>query len=190
MKTFFQALIPVLWLLWLAIWIVAAFGAKETRRRESLLSRLSYVVPMIVGGLVLGEPHAIGAALEQRFHAHTFGWFLIGLALVAAGLGFSVAARIWLGRNWSGTVTLKEDHELIRSGPYAVVRHPIYTGMLAALLGTSIAVGTWRALIGLAVMFIGLFIKIRIEERFMAEQFGEAYARYRTEVPALIPFLF
>lgn len=189
MKTFFQALIPVLWLLWLAFWIVAAFGAKETRRRESVLSRVSYVIPMIGGGILLGKPHVLGEALEQRYHAHTFGWFLIGLALVVAGLGFSVAARIWLGRNWSGTVTLKQDHELIRSGPYALVRHPIYTGMLVALLGTAIAIGKWHALIGLAVLFCGLFIKIGIEERFMAEQFGEAYARYRAEVPALIPFL-
>jgi protein-S-isoprenylcysteine O-methyltransferase Ste14 len=116
-------------------------------------------------------------------------WLAAGIALVALGLGFSLLARVWLGRNWSGTVTVKREHELIRSGPYALVRHPIYTGMITALVGTSLAIGNGRAALGVAVLLCGLLYKMRIEERFMAETFGEAYARYRREVPALIPFV-
>lgn len=189
MKTFFQALIPALWLAWLAFWVVAARNAKETARQESTGSRLLHHVPLIAGGVLLASPHVLGPAMEERFHAHTFGWFLAGLALVVIGLGFSVAARIWLGRNWSGTVTLKKNHELIQSGPYALVRHPIYTGLLLALVGTAVAVGRWRALAALAVLLVGIVYKIGVEERFMRAEFGDAYERYRDRVRALLPFL-
>jgi len=113
----------------------------------------------------------------------------VGVALTAMGIAFSIAARAWLDGNWSGTVTLKQGHELIRNGPYALVRHPIYTGMLLALFGTALVIDRWRALIGFAILVAGLLYKMRVEERFMAEQFGDVYARYRAEVPALIPFL-
>ena len=191
MKLLLQAVIPALWLAWLAFWIAAAArGVKETQRRENVVSRMSYQLPLIAGGILLGWPHVLGGALEQRFHPHTFGWFALGAVLVAAGLGFSVAARLWLGGNWSANVTLKKGHELIRNGPYALVRHPIYTGLLLALLGTAVAVGKWRALFGLVLMTGAVAHKLTIEERFMREQFGEAYARYRAEVAALIPLIY
>jgi protein-S-isoprenylcysteine O-methyltransferase Ste14 len=112
----------------------------------------------------------------------------MGLALVIAGLLFAIWARVHLGGNWSGTVTIKQGHELIRSGPYAYVRHPIYTGLLAALLGTTAASGTVHAAVGLAIIAVALVRKLRIEEAFMREIFPDAYQRYSAEVPALIPF--
>jgi hypothetical protein len=114
MKIFFQSLIPALWIMWLAYWVVSALGAKRVERRESVGSRLGHQVPMAAGAFLLGAPHIAGPALEARFHAHTFGWFLVGLAAVALGLGFSVVARHWLGGNWSSDVTVKAEHELIR----------------------------------------------------------------------------
>jgi protein-S-isoprenylcysteine O-methyltransferase Ste14 len=189
MKTFFQAVIPALWLVWLTFWVVAARNAKETVRQESTGSRLLHHVPLIAGGVLLASPHVLGRDMEGRFHAHTFGWLLAGLALVVVGLGFSVAARLSLGRNWSGTVTLKQDHELIQSGPYALVRHPIYTGLLLALVGTAIAVGRWRAIAALALLLVGVVYKIGVEERFMRAEFGDAYERYRGRVKALLPFV-
>jgi len=117
----------------------------------------------------------------------TAGWFWLGFVLVALGLAVSVAARTWLGRNWSSMVTLKRDHELIRSGPYRWVRHPIYTGLLLAVLGSTIALGQWRGPIALALIAAAFLRKISIEERFLAQQFGVAYCRYRDEVPALLP---
>jgi len=189
MQEFFKSLIPGLWLAWLLYWVLAARGNKETARQESAGSRLLHHAPLIAGGVLLASPHVLGPAFEARFHAHTFGWFLAGLALVVIGLGFAVAARVSLGGNWSGTVTLKKDHELVQSGPYALVRHPIYTGLLVALIGTAIAIDRWRALAGLALLLAGIVYKISVEERFMREQFGEAYARYRARVKALVPFV-
>jgi protein-S-isoprenylcysteine O-methyltransferase Ste14 len=95
---------------------------------------------------------------------------------------------VHLGGNWSGSVTVKEGHELIRSGPYAYVRHPIYTGLLAAVLGTVIVSDTVRAVIGLAIIAAALVRKLYTEERFMCETFTGQYQRYSAEVPALIPF--
>ena len=112
-----------------------------------------------------------------------------GVLLVAAGLGFSVWARIHLGRNWSAEVVVKQDHALIRSGPYRCVRHPIYSGMLLAFLGMALAFGEWRALLALALVFASLARKSRIEEGFMRETFPE-YTEYQRETRALIPFVY
>lgn len=182
-------IIGALWLIWLAIWIGAALSVKHTRRIESRMSRLIHGAAMLAGAVLLAMPNLLGSMLELRFHHHSLLWFITGTVLLALGLGFSVIARFRLGRNWSGLVTVKQDHELIRSGPYALVRHPIYTGMLTALIGTALVIGNGRAALGVAVLFAGLIYKIGVEERFMADQFGEAYARYRREVPALIPFV-
>ena len=189
MHEFLKSLIPGLWLAWLVYWVLAARGNKETARQESAGSRMLHHGPLVAGGVLLGWPHVLGPNLEGRFHAHTAGWFLIGLALTAAGLAFAAAARVWLGGNWSGTVTLKKGHELVESGPYALVRHPIYTGLLVALIGTAIAVDRWRAIVGLAPLLAGIVNKKSVEERFMREAFGEAYAAYRARVKALGPFV-
>lgn len=183
------ALIPALWLAWLIYWGVAARGAKETARHESAASRLSHYGPIVLGGLFYGVPGIAGATLEQPFLPPAAGWDALSIALVAAGLGFAVAARVWLAGNWSATVTLKHGHELVETGPYGLVRHPIYTGLLTALAGTALMVDKWRALIGLALMTAALVRKMAVEERFMREAFGEAYARYRAEVKALVPFV-
>jgi protein-S-isoprenylcysteine O-methyltransferase Ste14 len=189
MRTFYHAIIPALWLIWLTYWIVAAIGVKETQREEGFRSRLTHYGPLILGGILLGWPNVAGGALEQRFLPRTLTLFWVDVALIAIGLGFCIAARIWLGGNWSGSVAVKKNHELIRNGPYALVRHPIYTGLLLALIGSALAVGKWRALIALVPFAFAIYRKMTIEERFMSEQFGNDYARYRSQVPALIPFI-
>jgi protein-S-isoprenylcysteine O-methyltransferase Ste14 len=109
--------------------------------------------------------------------------------MVAAGLAFSVWARVYLGRNWSASVTVKQDHELVQSGPYRLVRHPIYTGLLLALLGTAVARGDAQGFVAVAIAVAAIWRKLRLEERWMQETFGETYAHYRAHVPALIPHL-
>jgi protein-S-isoprenylcysteine O-methyltransferase Ste14 len=97
---------------------------------------------------------------------------------------------VHIGRNWSGVVTVKQDHEMVRSGPYAIVRHPIYSGLLLAFLGTAVARGDWQALLAVPLVLVAFLRKIRLEERWMAEQFPRDYPAYRTRVPALVPFLY
>jgi protein-S-isoprenylcysteine O-methyltransferase Ste14 len=105
------------------------------------------------------------------------------------GLLFTVWARIVLGRNWSGIVTVKQDHELVTAGPYRWVRHPIYTGLLIAFAGSAIARGEWRGVLAVVIVLAGLWRKLKLEERWMIETFGDAYLRYRAKVRALIPFV-
>jgi len=176
------------WLAWGLYWVVSAFGAKTTQRRESPASRLSHLVPLIIGVALIVWPRIPWGWWSLRLVPRGPLTSVVALALLLAGLAFTVWARLHLGRNWSGTVTLKEGHELIRSGPYAYVRHPIYTGLLVALLGSAIACGEVRALIGLSVVAGAFIRKLRIEERFMREIFPGQYQRYCAEVPALVPF--
>jgi protein-S-isoprenylcysteine O-methyltransferase Ste14 len=111
----------------------------------------------------------------------------VGLSVTMTGVAFSIRARLTLGRNWSGTVQVKENHELVRRGPYRIVRHPIYSGLLLAMLGTAIAFGGWLGYLGFAVVLFAWKQKSLTEERFMSEQFGDDYACYKAKVKALIP---
>lgn len=179
----------VLWAAWLGYWIAAARHVKATRRRESYASRLGQIVPIVLAAaLAAFRPQLLGG-LGARFLPDTLVVYWIGLLMAVSGLGVAVWARAHLGRNWSARVTVKENHELIRSGPYAIVRHPIYTGLLFALLGTAISFGQWRGLVAFACVTVSLLLKLRTEERFMRETFPDQYPRYRAEVSTLIPFV-
>jgi protein-S-isoprenylcysteine O-methyltransferase Ste14 len=184
----YRQLMLWLWLAWVLYWVISALSAKTTQRRESLGSRLSHVVPLLIGVALIVWPRVPWDWLSLRLLPPGPLKYVLGVVLLALGLAFTVWARVYLGRNWSGTVTLKEGHELIRSGPYTYVRHPIYTGLLVALLGSAVACGELRAMIGLAVVAGAFMRKLRIEERFMREIFPGQYERYCAEVPALVPF--
>ena len=115
--------------------------------------------------------------------------FWVGSAITMGGLLFSIWARNHLGNNWSQAVTIKEGHELITSGPYAIVRHPIYTGLLLAFLGSAIALGKWRGLLAVVLVFAVLWHKLRLEEKWMRAKFGNSYESYSQRVKALLPFI-
>jgi len=175
-----------LWLLFLIVWMLAALTSKRTVRRQTSMSWMIQATLTWVGFLLLLQPWRLDA-VNVRFVPATSASTFCGVVLTAAGIGFAIWARFTLGRNWSGTVTLKQDHELIRQGPYRIVRHPIYAGILLAMLGTAIGYGKVPCLIGVAIVFLGFWIKWRIEEQFMIEQFGAQYIQYRREVKAVIP---
>jgi protein-S-isoprenylcysteine O-methyltransferase Ste14 len=184
----YRELLFAAWILWLAYWAVSAVRVKQIERRESLRSRLAYILPLVIGGwLIVVSRARLGPLSVQLWPDDTARW-RCALVLVVLGLGFSIWARAHLGSNWSGTVTVKQGHELIRSGPYAYLRHPIYTGLIVALAGSAIACGEPSALLGLLIIVYSFARKLRLEEHFMREQFPGEYARYSSEVPALIPF--
>ena len=181
--------VTALWVAWLLYWWVSSRNVKATRRRESVASGAAHIIPLAVAIWMIAAPKLPGDFLGGRIFPPAPLALIVGVAAVAAGLAFTVWARICLGRNWSGTVTLKQDHELVRTGPYRFVRHPIYTGLLVAIAGSAVVRGEWRAALAFVIAFAALWRKLRLEERWLEETFGEAYARYRAEVAALIPFL-
>jgi protein-S-isoprenylcysteine O-methyltransferase Ste14 len=187
MDPLYAQLIPALWLIWLIYWFIAGRNVKPTQRHESVGSRAAHIVPLILGAWLLWAPRLPRGFLGGKMFAPSVASYFIGVGVLAAGLVFSIWARVHLGRNWSGTVTVKQDHELVRDGPYRYVRHPIYTGLLAAFVGCAIARDEWRGLLAIAIIYAGFWRKLKLEERWMTEQFGEAYLRYMTQVPALIP---
>ena len=182
-----ERIIGVLWLAWLAFWSFSATAIKAAERRESAGSRASHVVPLVLGAVMIVTPGEPWGLLSSRPvpYVPLLAW--AGTLLLAVGLAFSVWARLHLGRNWSGDVTLKYDHELIKTGPYRFVRHPIYTGLLLALVGCAIARDELRGLVGVLMAAAALVRKLRLEERWLRERFGTDYDRYREDVAALIP---
>ena len=182
-------LVMALWMIWLLYWILAAANAKAAIRRESVLSRVAHLGPLALAWWMLGADRLPGGFLGGRVWPRSEATFWAGAALLAAGLAFSVWARLTLGGNWSGTVTVKADHELVQRGPYGLVRHPIYTGLLLGFAGTALAVAEWRGVAALLLVFAALWRKLRLEERWMGEVFGARYASYRAQVKALVPFL-
>ncbi|QAU24475.1 isoprenylcysteine carboxylmethyltransferase family protein [Dyella sp. M7H15-1] len=187
----FGELFGGVWLLWLLYWCVSAMGVKPAVRVESGASRFGkYMLPLIIAVLLLWDAHGWlrGTVLDQRFVPNERWWVWLGFFLTVAGLAFTCWARVILGRNWSGVVQLKQDHELIVRGPYSIVRHPIYTGLLLALLGSALAVGEWRALLALLIVGVSFWRKLRLEEHWLCELFGDQYRDYMARVKALIPW--
>ena len=178
-----------MWLGWAVFWTVAARHTKPARWRESIGSRVLHVVPLLACAVLLAAPRWLPPILSARVVPAGRLLPLLGAVMVAAGLGFAAWARAHLGRNWSGIVTVKEDHALVRTGPYRAVRHPIYTGLLLALIGTAMAIGEWRGVLAVIFALIGFLWKIHVEEKRMRENFPE-YAQYRHQTAALIPLLY
>jgi protein-S-isoprenylcysteine O-methyltransferase Ste14 len=191
MEGTYNSLFLGMWLAWAAYWWVLARRVKATQRQESLYSRLAFVVPVLLaGGLLFFSVPGI-PALNEHFLPQAPGrvWVGIGAALNLVGLSLAVWARGILGRNWSGVVTIKEDHELITGGPYRMVRHPIYTGLLLAFVGLALARGEWRGILGVFIAAGAFWRKLKVEERWMLERFGDKYQSYSQRVSALIPFV-
>jgi len=175
-----------IWDVWIFSWIIAARWSSAAAVKQSGRDRFLQSSLIIAGALLIFFT-VIGPLSHPLLPATTLlAW--TGVALALAGLAFTWWARIHLGREWSAMVTLKQDHRLVHSGPYAMVRHPIYTGILLALLGSTIVYHVSpQGLLGLVLATYGFVLKLRQEERFLTERFGETYRDYRVRVPALIP---
>lgn len=177
------------WLVFLVFWAIAALRTKRTAQTLPLVSRLSYALPTLAGAWLIFNGTSAPRPLGDRVLPHDAAVAALGLAIALAGLALALWARVALGGNWSGQVTFKEGHELIRHGPYAHVRHPIYSAILLMLAGTALSIGTLGALLGLPLIGAGIWLKLRQEEALMSEHFPAEYAAYRSQVKALVPRL-
>ena len=189
MPHFFEHALRITWLVVLGYWLWAARSAKLTQQQESFAKRLlAYWLPLLVAALLLGPGDWFGRSLlREQFVPHTTLVYSVGLALAMFGAALAILSRVMLGRNWSATVQLKQEHELITSGPYRLVRHPIYTGLLLLFLGNAVMVGDWRGLLAVAIVLVSFWRKFRLEEVWLAEHFGEPYRLYQARTKALIP---
>jgi protein-S-isoprenylcysteine O-methyltransferase Ste14 len=177
---------------WVAVgivWVVSALRLKPVAKAQTTISRMAEIVPLVLAGFLLFGVRPL-PGLEHRALSGSSGVQWTGLLLTFAGAAIAIFARIFLGGNWSGRVTIKQNHELIRRGPYAIVRHPIYSGLLLAVAGSAIAFGELRHLLAIPLTMLGWWIKIRQEEQLLTQEFGEQYAAYRREVRgAIIPYI-
>lgn len=175
------------WLAWLTYWGVSARSAKRNDDIESGASRLQHWLPAVLGIAVVLATEPPDGLLTPSLWPFGVASYVASFVLTSLGLLFTVWARVHLGTNWSATVARKIDQQLVRSGPYAWVRHPIYSGMLLAAFGVFVGRGDVGALLGCTLVCVGLLRRVRIEERWMRQTFGDAYARYCAEVPSLLP---
>jgi protein-S-isoprenylcysteine O-methyltransferase Ste14 len=182
-------LIRGLWAGFGLLWLLAAFFTKRTVQIQSPWSRALQLALGIFGYFLVFARRVPYETLNTTLVPKTGPTAILGLVLVLAGLLFAVWARVFLGGNWSANVTLKQDHALVRSGPYRLVRHPIYSGLVLALVGTTLAFGQLRCLLGTVLALVAWKVKSSVEEDFMVQQFGQQYVQYRHEVKALIPYI-
>jgi protein-S-isoprenylcysteine O-methyltransferase Ste14 len=181
-----------LWLLFVAVWIISSLGAKTSLRSRAwgrgVLLRLIVVVLVLAMLRLPNVSHGFRhATLYLANRNAPLG--IAGVALCALGIGLAIYARFYLGSNWGLPMARKANPELITSGPYAFVRHPIYSGILLAMAGSALAESiTWV----LALPIFGPYFvySARVEERTMAEAFPAQYPAYRAHTKMLIPFVF
>jgi protein-S-isoprenylcysteine O-methyltransferase Ste14 len=176
----------VCWGVVIAFWIVSALSVKRTKTQQPLPHRLLYLVLTALAAILLNGSARI-IHWNRVVIPHTLATGIVGDALVLSGLFIAIWARVTLGGNWSARVTLKEDHELIQRGPYRVVRHPIYSGLLLMILGTAILAGHIGGFITLVVCFGGFWMKLRQEEALLTKHLA-GYSEYMRHTKALVPF--
>jgi protein-S-isoprenylcysteine O-methyltransferase Ste14 len=172
------------WFVYFVVWTVWGFFVHRARWSEGLVRRAQYATllwggfAMVVHSLVYLRPH----------RAAVLVW--LGNTMTIGGILFAAWARFELGKLWSGYVTLREGHRLIRTGPYKLARHPLYTGLLTAVLGSTLVVSTLSAAVGFVVVVCGMMIKIRREEALLIGEFGDEFRQFQRDTSMLVPFIY
>ena len=183
-------LIPAIWLVWLGFWIFFSRNVRPTSEREPPMSRCIHLSLVGLAIALITLPVFRRGPLGWHWLPTTPSSFFVGVAILVSGCIFAIWARRYLGTNWSGTITVKKEHELVRNGPYSFARHPIYTGFIMGIAGSAIALGELRGILAVFLFIVAYLRKIRIEEKWLIAHFGQAYKDYRKDVRALIPFIF
>lgn len=183
--------IKIIWMLVLLYWFISGFGSKKAQHKEPFLKRFAqYWLPLIIAILLLGPGEWFGHSwLRENFVEHTDLVGYTGLAISAIGAIIACISRYTLGKNWSLSVQRKENHQLIQSGIYKVIRHPIYTGLLLLFTGNALIVGNYRAIVAVLIVFVSLWLKLKKEEKWLMKTFGTKYTDYKNQTKAIIPYL-
>jgi protein-S-isoprenylcysteine O-methyltransferase Ste14 len=180
---------PIIWTLWIGFlvsWLASAAWTARTEKRASAADERGYRIITVLAALLLVVP---ARGYPGRLWSITLAEAWTCAGLIAAGFAFCWWARLHLGRLWSSRVTRKAEHRVVATGPYGIVRHPIYTGILLAVYATAALMGTVLGLAGAALMTLGFWLKARLEERWLAQELPPGdYAAYRRKVPMLVPF--
>jgi len=180
--------VAALWIGFVLSWGAAAWWSSRASRRLGYRKELGYRLILVLGTAAFAVPaHSPRAGPHLWYLPYPIVWPVV--ALIAIGFAFAWWARIHLGRLWSGRITAKAGHRVVDSGPYAMVRHPIYTGILLAIYATAALKGTALGLAGAVVITIGLWMKARLEESWLRQELGsDSYDAYRRRVSMLVPF--
>jgi len=188
MAAFSNRITLACWITFLVYWLVSALRVKAIAERQSLLPALAHRIPVGLGWWMLAFPNW-PPPMNWLAVPHSDSIRIFGTAICVYGLLVTIWARRTLAGNWSSDVTFKQGHELIRTGPYRFVRHPIYTGLLIMSLGTAIEIGQLHCWVSLPITAIGFWIKLKQEERLLLRHFPNDYSAYQKEVKALVPFV-
>jgi len=182
------SLLAIIWLIWLASWVGASFWTGQTRKHVTVVKTSRYHVLIVAGGILFTPWTSRVLGESPIWNLGPTGVYLLTVVTLA-GISFTWWARIHLGRFWSNAITHKEGHRVIDTGPYGMVRHPIYTGLIVGMLATGIAVGTVTAILGAILISLGMSLKAKMEETFLSQELGPDYGTYCRRVPMIIPFL-
>jgi protein-S-isoprenylcysteine O-methyltransferase Ste14 len=177
------------WIVFAVYWTIGALKTRRTAKKESFTARYGVVAIEAVGFYLLLSHNGQIGILGRSVVPRTFDPRVIGIVLLWAGIGLALWARWHLGQYWSGRITIKEDHKLIRTGPYSRLRHPIYTGLDLAVIGTAIEIDQWRAAAAVCVVILGFVIKAKREEAMLAAEFGDAFVEHCRSTGFLLPKL-
>jgi protein-S-isoprenylcysteine O-methyltransferase Ste14 len=180
-------LIGAPWAVFVAYWAISALKTRTTEKKESSLSRYGILLIEVCGFTLLFSGWASIGPLGHLVLRRTYAMAFTGVALTWLGIAITLWARHHLGQYWSARITIKVDHELIRTGPYTHLRHPIYTGLILASMGSAMAIDQWRCLLGLLLITTGYWIKARKEETMLQAQFGEAFQEHCQHTGFLLP---
>jgi protein-S-isoprenylcysteine O-methyltransferase Ste14 len=182
-------LLALIWLAWVISWVVASFWSGRTKTHVQTAASLVYRLPILLGAILLSPWTAAVLGEHRLYDPGNAGTYVLA-AVVLLGVSFTWWARIHLGRFWSNAITHKEGHRIVDTGPYGLVRHPIYTGLILAILATGVAVAMWTSLLGALLISFGQWRKARMEESFLRIKMGpDAYASYSRRVPMIVPFI-
>jgi len=186
-KDVFRTLIELPWVVFIVYWIIGGLKTLAPREKEFFVSRSAVLLCEIVGYMLIFSGATGIGFLGARFMPRTTTSATLGVMLVWSGVGLAIWARYHLAEYWSGRVTIKEGHRLIRSGPYTHLRHPIYSGLLLATIGSTVVIDEWRCILGTCLVLAGYCLKASKEEAMLSQQFGEAFREHQKHTGFLIP---